>query len=345
MARPTLHEVAATAGVSLASASRALSGGSASPRMIRKVRTAARQVGYLPDATARALRTGATRRVAFAVDEIGNPNYVSMLRAIESTFGGNGPHVSVTSTGPFARTAEVVRQAAAGMADGLIISPIRVDEQLRHAIENLAIPVVVIGSLAGSRAVDTVRVDSSLGVQLAVDHVHDLGRRNIVFLNGPLDTNPGSARERGFFRAVRELGLAEGQYRQVVAEDFTVAAGRAAIEPVLVERRRRRAHNRVDAVVAANDLIAIGVIGAALAAGLRVPEDIAVTGVDDTEFAAAYNPTLTSVSLFAGRRGALAAELLLSRFDEPHRVARLVEVSPELVIRRSTTPPPAGTRH
>lgn len=336
MSKPTLNEVAAAAGVSLASASRALSGGLASQRMIAKVRAAAREIGYYPDATARALRTGGARRVTFAVDDIGNPNYVSMLRAIEASFGPEGPFVSVTSTGALGHTAEALKQATAVMADGLIISPIRTGDRLRRAIESSPIPVVVIGSLGVSGVVDSVHIDSSRGVGMAVDHIHQLGRRNVAFVNGPLDTNPGSSREHGFFRAVRRLGLDPASYRQVVADDFTVAAGAAAARELFVRWRAKAPDRRIDAVVAANDLIAIGVIRAALDHGIRVPEDVAVTGVDDTEIAAAYNPSLTSVSLFAAQRGALAAELLLKRFAQPSREIQVIEVEPELVVRRST---------
>ncbi len=343
MTRPTLQQVAKAAGVSVASASRALTGGVASPRTVAAVQAAARELGYIPHATARALRTGAPRRVVFAVDDIGNPNYVAMLRAIERTFGVGGPNVSVSSTGAARHTAELVRQAG-GVADGLIISPLRVGDRLRQAIEESPIPVVLIGSLGTDVAVDHVRVDSSRGVQLAVEHVHGLGRRTLVFLNGPLETNPGASRERGFFRAARLLGLDQRRHRQVLAADFTVAAGREAAAALFHDWQRSRPVARVDAVIAANDLIAIGVIGAALDAGLRVPEDVMVTGVDDTDLAAAFNPSLTSVSLASERRGELAAELLLSRFDDPGRPARSVEVEPRLVVRRSTTSMAGGRR-
>lgn len=344
MAKATLHDVAATAGVSLASASRALSGGSASPQMVRRVRAAARELNYLADSTARSLRRGSTRRVAFAVDDIGNPNYVAMLRAIESRFGPEGPHVSVSSTGDPSRTAAWVKQLAAGAADGLIISPIRPDDRLRRVIASSAIPVVVIGSLDSEVNVDSVRVDSSIGVELATAHLWSLGRRSIAFVNGPLDTRPGAMRERGFFRAVRKLGIPERSVRQVIAEEFTVEAGRAAASALFVRWQRTPPFARVSAVVAANDLIALGVIVAATAAGLRVPEDVAVTGVDDTEFAAMYNPSLTSVSLFAARRGEIAAELLLQRFEEPNRATRTIDVEPQLVVRDSTVGDGLGRR-
>jgi LacI family transcriptional regulator len=347
MTRATLHDVAAAAGVSVASASRALAGGSASPRMVRKVRAAARDLNYLADSTARALRNGGTtRRVAFAVDDIGNPNYVAMLRAIEARFGSDGPRVSVSATGDLSRTAEWVKQLSYGGADGLILSSLRSDEPLRRAVFGSAIPIVVIGSLGEGMPVDSVRVDSSVAIELAAAHLHALGRRSFAFLNGPLDTRPGSMRERGFYRATRKLGIPDERAAQVVATEFTLEAGRSAAAALFDGWRRRRPYERVDAVVAANDLIALGVIVAAHAAGLRVPDDVAVTGIDDIEFAAMYSPSLTSVSMFSARRGAIAAELLLRRFEEPGRPVETVDVQPELVVRESTsgsrTPGSAG---
>ncbi|MGN6325710.1 LacI family DNA-binding transcriptional regulator [Pseudolysinimonas sp.] len=345
MPRATLHDVAEAAGVSLASASRALSGGSASMKMIRKVRAAARDLNYLADSTARALRAGgATRRVAFAVDDIGNPNYVAMLRAVERTFGADGPRVSVTSTSEPGRTAEWVRQLSLGGADGLILSSLRSDDVLRRAVVNSAIPVVVIGSLGDGLTIDNVRVDSSVAVEQATAHLHALGRRNFAFVNGPLDTQPGSVRERGFYRSTRRLGIPDAHASQIIASEFTLEAGRAAAAPIFSRWHRQRRHERVDAVVAANDLIALGVIVAAHDAGLRVPDDLAVTGIDDIEFAAMYSPSLTSVSMFAARRGEIAADLLLRRFDEPTRPFQTVEVQPELVVRDSTAGSLSGRR-
>lgn len=336
MTRPTLHQVAASAGVSLASASRALSGGVASPRTVVKVRDAARELGYVPHSTARALRTGAPRRVTFAVDDIGNPNYVEMLRSIEEVMGQEGPTVAVASTGAGDRTAELVRREALA-ADGLILSPLRVNEKLLRAIDASPIPIVVIGSLGEAPRTDVVRVDSAQGIGMAVEHVTGRGHRNIAFLNGPVETNPGTARQNGFFRAVRRLGLDEDRCVQHFADDFTVTAGYEAATHLFSRWASREPWSRPDAVVAANDLLAIGAMNAAFEAGLNVPRDVVVTGVDDTELAAVYNPSLTSVSLFAAERGRLAAKLLLARFREPGRDVETVSVTPQLVVRRSTS--------
>lgn len=333
--KPTLNDVASAAGVSLASASRALSGGSASEETVERVRAAAKALGYIPDSTARSLRLGGSKRVAFAVDDIGNPNYVAMLRAIERSFGATGPRVSVSTVGRGPRAAaELVESVAAGLADGLILSPIRVSDDLLAALIACPVPCVVIGSLPNPAPVDTVRIDSARGVQMAVEHLASLGHSRLAFVNGPLDTNPGRARARGYETALASLGLEYDPLVSVNAADFTVAAGREGMEKVL--DLTRRYDKTIDAVVCANDLLAIGALNVALTQGIRVPEDLAITGIDDTELAEVFFPSITSVSLRADERGEAAARLLLARFDEPARSTQVHTLEPVLRERAST---------
>lgn len=333
--KPTLHEVAAAAGVSLASASRALTGRSASPEMVRKVRTAAKRIGYLPDATARSLRLGGHRQVVFAVDDIGNPNYVQMLRAIEEELGET-TRISVSSTGRRPdQTVELVRMLSMGAGDGLIISPLRVTPALRQALADTVVPVVVIGTLHSDLGIDSVFVDSSVAVGMVVDHLVDIGRTRIAVINGPGNTNPGAARRAGFAAAVERHALPRAEAMQITAADFTVGAGVDAAEKLLAATLD--AGIPVDAILCANDLIAIGAISAARRRGLRVPEDLAVTGIDDTDLAALYSPPLTSVSLQSERRGRIAARMLSERFADPSRPPRRETVEARLVIRASTT--------
>lgn len=332
--KPTLHEVAAAAGVSLASASRALTGRSASPEMVRKVRVAAKRIGYLPDATARALRLGGRRQVVFAVDDIGNPNYILMLRAIEAELGET-TRISVSSTGRSAdQTVELVRMLNAGTGDGLIISPLRVTPALRQALSDTVVPVVVIGTLHSDLAIDSVFVDSSVAVGLVVDHLVAIGRTDIGVINGPGNTNPGAARRAGFSEAVRRHGLHLHESMQVTASDFTVGAGVDAAGRLL--SAAQESGTPIDAIVCVNDLIAIGAINAARRRGLRIPEDIAITGIDDTDLAALYSPPLTSVSLQSERRGRIAARMLRERFADPGRPAQRESVEATLVVRAST---------
>lgn len=332
--RATLPEVAARAGVSLASASRALHGTGASPRMVDRVRVAASELGYQRDATGRSLRLRKTFQIAFAVADIGNPVYVEMMTAIQHEVAAQGYRLVVATTGDTpASTTELVRSLSAGLVDGLVISPLRVNAQLVADLRAAPMPVVVIGRRLVDDSLDSVSTDSAGGIGQAVEHVLQLGRRRLGFLNGPLDTTPGEARQRGFDEAAARPGFPAQVADVEIAEDFTVAAGLVATRALL---DRHAAGGGLDAVVAANDLLAIGAIKAARERGRRVPEDLVVTGMDDTELGRVFQPTLTSVSLGSADRGRAAADLILGQLGEPGRAPRSVFVPPVLIAREST---------
>ncbi len=197
--------------------------------------------------------------------------------------------------------------------------------------------MVVVGALPAEVRLDTVLTNSARGIGLAVDHLVATGRRRIGFVNGPLDTTPGASRQRGFESAFLAAGLGgDVASVQEVAGDFTVAAGRAAALELLGRYRDASGSVALDAIVAANDLLAFGVIHAAVELGLRVPGDLAVVGMDDTELASVFNPGLTSVSLGSAERGRHAAELLLARLADPKLPATRLVVEPTLVTRGST---------
>ena len=342
--RATLTQVAQRAGVSIASASRALNGLVASPATVDKVRRAADDLGYVPDASARALKMGATGQITFAVDDIGNPVYVEMMTGVQEVVAASGFRLQVTATGGTRDVADVVdllRSMRRGYADGLVLSPLRVTPELVAEIAATPIPVVVIGRLPDGAAVDTVMTDSARGVALAVEHLHAQGRRRIAFLNGPGDTTPGAARRRGFDDAVAHLDVAATTHE---AADFTMAAGREAAHLILTTRGPGSTPTP-DAIVDANDLLAIGALHAAHDLGLDVPGELAVTGVDDTSLTEIVHPSLTSVSLDSRRRGQLAAELLTRRIEDPTRAPQVLSVPPLLHVRGSSaTTPQAGNR-
>ncbi len=146
--RPTLITVARLAGVSVASVSRVLNGGSATPAMEERVRTAAGQLGYVPDAGARSLRAGRTQQLALAVADVGNPTYVAMMRGIESKVRASGYRLLVHSTGSdSADEVSLVESLGHRYVDGLIICPIRITHELLRALASAATPVVVVGNL------------------------------------------------------------------------------------------------------------------------------------------------------------------------------------------------------
>ncbi|MFD3406618.1 LacI family DNA-binding transcriptional regulator [Kribbella sp. NPDC058693] len=327
MSRPTIAGVARAAGVSVASVSRVLNGLPATEEMVERVQRAVQELGYVPDARARSLKVGRTFQLTLAVADVGNPVYVTMMRAVEEVVSAAGYRLVVTTTGPdVVDEVALVRGMARGYADGLLISPIRVDEDLVKSIRECEVPVVVAGNVPAKAGVDTVRANSPKGMLLAVDHLVAQGRTRIAFLNGPADTVPGAARAKGFAEALKAHDLQPAALAE--ATDFTFAAGRATAPELL--------GGGFDAVICANDLLAVGLMHELAAAGLEVPKDVAVVGMDDSELAEQCFPTLTSVNLGSAERGRRAAELLLARIEDNERTPRRIVVQPSLSIRRST---------
>jgi LacI family transcriptional regulator len=332
--RPTLVTVARHAGVSIASVSRVLNGLPATPAMIERVRAASDAVGYVPDVVARSLRAGRTSQLAFSVADVANPVYVAMMRAIVRVTRGAGYRLLLGSTDsdPDVETA-LLRGLRHRYVDGLILCPIRMTLELLEELRRAARPVVVIGTLPDDVPVDNVRADSRRGVGLAVRHLRDAGHQAVAFINGPTDTVPGMTRLEGYRRALDETGLPLDPALVVTADDFTFAAGREAARELF-------ARQKPTALFCANDLLAIGAIRALEQIGLRVPHDVAVVGMDDTELAEMSSPALTSVSLASEERGELAARLLLARIDHPDAPPARPTVPPRLVLRASS----GGTR-
>lgn len=328
--RPTVHQVAARAGVSIATVSRVLNGKGGSAASEERVRAAVRELGYLPDAAGRALKLGRTLQVAFAVDDLANPVYTDMMGGVEAGLAGTGARLLVASVGhEVDDLTGLVASLGRGYADGLLISPLVRPARLLAALEAASVPVVLIGNMPAGVGLDSVRTDSGAGIALALDHLVDTGRSRVVFVNGPENTSPAQMRAAGYLAATERLGLAPDK---VMAGTFTAAGGEEAWQR-LVDAGRA---DDYDAVLAANDLLAIGVMRAARASGRRIPADLAVTGIDDIPFAPLFSPSLTTVSLGARERGRIAAELLLQRLADPTLPPRTVVVTPRLVTRDST---------
>ena len=330
-----MRTVAELAGVSIASASRVLNGIAGSGETARRVREAAEQVGYVPNAIARSLQAQRTGLLALAVADIGNPVYVEMMRALEGVAKQSGYQLLVhaTDADPENELA-LLRGLGRRYVDGLVLSPLRITDGHLTALHRSPVPVVVVGQLPEGAPFDNVRADSHTGVSLAVRHLFDLGRRRIAFVNGATDTLPGATRLAAYRDALDAVGL---PYDEDLIEsgDFQYEQGRAATARLLA---RVGGADRPDAIFCANDLIAAGALHELHMANIRVPDEIAVVGMDDTALARMSFPQITSVSLGAAERGRLAADLLLSRLSDPDLPPRRETVPPALAVRASSAP-------
>lgn len=328
--RTTLTGVAEHAGVSIASVSRVLNGLPASEELTRRVRASVEELRYVPDSTARSLQRGRTDQIAFAVADVGNPVYVSMMHAVNAVVAESGYRLVISSTGndPVEQV-ELLAGLERGFVDGLVLSPLRVTAEIVESLRATRRPVVVIGTVPDDLDVDSVRADSVRGVGLAVAHLATQGRIRVAFLNGSLDTVPGTARLAGYLAAMEQRGLPTSGDLQVEAADFTYRAGLEATAVLLDQASP-------DALICANDLLAVGAMRVLTDRGLRVPEDVALVGMDNTDVAELVTPTLSSVDLGAAERARRAAHLLVERLADPDAPTQRVTVSPRLTVRTSS---------
>jgi len=299
------------------------------PETTQRVREAAEKVGYVPNAAARSLRSRRTGQIAFAMPDVSNPVYTSMVGAIQRVARAKGSRLILHST-----SADVedelgfLEDLKQRYVDGLILVSLEFTPRHAEAVENAAVPVVVIGNPGKGVKVDTVHPNSRRGAADAVRHLHVLGRRRIALVNGPERTAPGSARKLGYLDALRACGLERDETLIHAGGDFTIVEGALAVAHLLPR-------GKPDAILCANDLLALGALSALRAAGKSVPDDVAVVGMDNTSLSEVTWPPLTTVDLGSAERARLAAELLLMRIEHPNRRPRLLGVEPRLVVRES----------
>jgi LacI family transcriptional regulator len=327
---PTITTVARLANVSVASASRVLNGIRTNPETSARVTAAAEAVGYVPNAAARSLRSRRTGQIAFAMPDVANPVYTTMVGSIQQVARAHGRRLMLHSTGADVEDElALLRDLKQRYVDGLILASLDFTDAHAAAVARAAVPVILIGRPAKKAPVDTVRANSRRGAAEAVKHLHAVGRRRIAFVNGPEKTAPGSARRLGYLDGLRACGLDRDETLIEVADDFMLEPGRRAAE-LLLDRASP------DAIFCANDLLALGTLAALRSAGLHIPGDVAVVGMDNTSLAAVSWPPLSSVDLGSADRARIAAELLVKRIEHPGRRPQVVGVEPKLVTRASS---------
>lgn len=322
-------DVAKLAGVSLSTVSLVLSGqGRISAKTIEQVRAAADQLSYVPHAQASSLRRRVTHRIALVVPDIGNSVYVDTAKSIQQVAKQYGYYVSLISTdGVEGADVDALHLLRNGHVDGMVLIALKSSKVLETQLQGLHKPICVIGRVPGGLGVDNVQVNSTQGVHLVVEHLVSLGRRRLVFINGSVETNPGRMRLQGYQEAMHALKLPEW----VVSHDFTLEGGYQAAGEAL------QRFPEADGFICANDLMGIGALKRLRQLKLRVPEDIAISGMDNIAECEICNPTLTSIALHAAERGRMAAQMLFNRLagEAPSTPVR-VTLEPTLIVREST---------
>jgi LacI family transcriptional regulator len=331
-ARPaTLREVAEAVGCSVATVSRVLAGDRpVGPDLARRVQEAARELGYLPNQVARALRSRSTRTVGLVLPQITNPFFPELMRAVEHALHDQGRALLLAdSADDPALEAERVELLIARQVDGLIVAPVDQERSVPTLAKAAArVPVVLLDRNVDTVQADAVTVDNAAGIRLLLDHLRAQGRRRLWFLGPAGEVSAGVERRAAF----QDWAARHADLWRVELGDFSIGFGEQAAGKAVTAA----AALRPDALVCANDLIAAGALRRLRELGVEVPGQIAVTGFDDIALASLTSPALTTVRQPNRELAAEAARMLLARIQQPHASARAVRLTPALVARGST---------
>jgi DNA-binding LacI/PurR family transcriptional regulator len=332
---PTLEEVAALAGLSRATVSRAVNGGErVSPQAQEAVEDAVRRLGYTPNRAARSLVTRRTDSIAVVVPEsssmvFSDPFFAGTLHGVARALAPAELQMVLLIRQRDEDTDRLVRYLRGGHTDGAVVVSHHRDDGVFDALAQMDIPRVFIGRpWNASAATPFVDVDNAGGARLAVERLVARGCQRIGTVAGPQDMSAGADRLEGWRVAMAAAGLPDDA---VVEADFTQAGGRWAVGELLGR------HRDLDGIFVASDLMAVGALAALAGAGRAVPDDVAVVGFDDFVVAQETTPPLTTVVNPVAQMAQGAVELLLEQLAgrEDGASARSIVFDAELVARAS----------
>jgi len=331
----TIRDVARHAGVSTTTVSHVVNGTrKVDPGTAARVKAAIGELGYRPNALARSMRRGRTHTVGIVIPDIANPFFGDLARGLEDAmFEAGYSAIICNSDGDERKEARYLDVLLSKKVDGLLlIAASQPSEGLRHLVES-GPPTIVVDRELDDLPVSQVIVANHRGGLLAGQHLLGLGHRDIGVIAGPGGLGTSAKRLEGFREALEGAGIVVSNER-IFRGDFHAASGRAAMDAWLQQG------SRPTAIFAENDLMAIGALSAAHAAGLEIPSDLSVVGFDGIAFGADVTPPLTTVAQSTSDVAATAVELLFERLQDGDHRPRQIELPVSLLIRGSSDRPP-----
>ena len=333
----TLKEVAERAGVHASTVSRALNPATRSmvvEAVVERVMKAAADLGYRPDPVAASLRTGRSKLIGILLPDIANTVFAPILSGASERLSSQGYSVIVADVGnDETRQLDLAAGLVARRVDGLILATVSRDDPLVGYCIAQGIPAVLVNRAETRARLSAVISDDALGMQLAVDHLVELGHKAIGHIAGPQQHSTGFLRRRGFQFAMVSHGL---DPEAAPCED-TAAFSRA--EGAAAARRLLDRHPNLTAIAAANDLLALGAYDILRERGLKCPDDISVVGHNDMPLVDLISPPLATIRISHKEMGRQAAQLLEQAIEHQEGPIRNVVLPSELIIRSSTGAP------
>lgn len=330
--KATIYDVAREAGVSIATVSQVINGkGKISEERRREIVGIMERLHYEPSVIAAALTGKRTYTLGLLVQDIANPLYAEIARAVEDQGHRMGYSFVICSTDNKDERAErYLSQLRQKSVDGIVLGTGIANKELLQPLLNESLPVVLIAHDMPLLDVNTVLVDDAVGGAMAARHLLQLGHRRFAVLAEHRKASSSRERLRGFRQALEEADIALPD-SAVLHGEASVADGRRHALELLTKAERPTA------LFCCSDLLAIGSMRAARELGLRVPEELSVVGFDNTVLASVTEPALTTVAQPIEAMGRRAVELLLQELTKAESFKQRVVLRPGLIVRQSTS--------
>ena len=330
-----IKEVAKRARLSTATVSRTINGSEkVSPETKRRVQRAIDALGYYPNTNARALGSGRSRLYGLIISDITNPFFPELVKGFDDVAIQHGQEVIIANTDYDAKRTELsVLRMLGRKVDGVAIMTSEMDAHLIHRLKAKGIPMVFLDTGTPGPGISNISIDYGAGVDQAVRHLVSLGHKNIAFISGPMHLGSAQARYNAFYESLKRHSI-KPNAKLIEQGNHHIDGGGMAMERLLQQPVRPTA------VIASNDLTAIGAIGALHEHKIRVPAEISVIGFDDIEMSAFTHPPLTTVRLSRTEIATRAFHALFSTLQNTSAIGAQYTLHPELIMRKSTAAAP-----
>jgi LacI family transcriptional regulator len=331
MRKVTISDVAKAAGVAKSTVSRTINNrGSVKPQTRQKILEKIEELGFSPNVSARSLKTNRRKQIALAIDDIRNPFYPEFAWAAEQVAKLNDYRlVLINHYGKASEELAVIEEASRMHVDGIILVSVAFPRTLKRLIKKTATPITLIGDFGEDMPADMVFNVNNAGT-LAVEHLIRIGRTRIAYAGGPKGSHQG-VRFVSYKTALISNLMPFDEQLVFMGDDFSLQTGLEAA------RYFAGLDSPPDAVFAGNDMIAIGLVRGLMERGFKIPEDIAVVGMDDIKWSVITTPQISSVSLLSAEQARIAVEILLERIEKGNALPyRRVSVEPRLIVRESS---------
>lgn len=335
-----IRDIAKLAGVSTATVSHVINNTRfVSEETRQKVIEAIERVGYTPNAHARNLASRNNHTIGLILSDISNPFFPDLVKSIQETASELGYDITMADTNYDPdRTVASVKRMLEQRVIGVAVMTSEMDKALvkRLATHEIAVVFLDVGQVG--QFVSNIVVNYEKGIRAGVEHLLELGHWRIAYISGPLRLKSAQRRYIAFKKTMNKYESEPFIYEG----DFKATGGQQAVAAMLQQ------HPRPTAIIAANDLMAMGAMRELRMNGLRVPEDVSVVGFDDILFAELTDPPLTTIALPRNEIGRAAVEALLHTITNHNKEGREYKITPKLVVRGSTgrvqVPEPAKRR-